>query len=108
MILKLSTLVIVSAPFGNEGGEIFIYTGNDETGVYSEPSQRIKRQGAVDWFGFSVEMAKNLLIVGSPYLDRVETFRLKPAIEVKLTTKWLPSTPIQFETTTIKLWCPAF
>ena len=47
-------------------------------------------------------ISNNLLIIGSPYRDAVETFRLKPAIEVKLTTKWLPTKPIQFEAQTIR------
>ena len=79
-----------------------MYNGNDESGIYNQPSQRIKRDNGVNWFGFSMAMSNNLLIIGSPYRDAVETFRLKPAIEVKLTTKWLPTKPIQFEAQTIR------
>ena len=89
--------LLVAAPFGPDGGEVFLYNGNDASGIYNQPSQRIKRDNGVNWFGFAMAMSNNLLIIGSPYRDAVETFRLKPAIEVKLTTKWLPTAPVQFE-----------
>ena len=99
--------VVVSAPFGEDGGKIFIFNGNPK-GLMSSPSQEIGREQrespitGPDWFGFSTEMSNSLLLVGSPYVDRVEAFKLKPSVKVELSTKLLPNEPIEFENRKIK------
>ena len=99
---------LVSAPFGELGGEVSIYNGAEDGIQGIEPSQRIRRshptkQLVPDWFGFSTELLDDkFLIIGAPKNESVEVYQLKPSVKIEISTKRLPKVPLVFEAREIK------
>ena len=85
--------MLIAAPYGEEG-TISVYNGHSG-GLREEPSQIIKSEGNLNWYGFAMGLRNRQLIVSAPKKDYVDIMALRTPLKLTSYFRKFPTRPIE-------------
>ncbi|CBY37793.1 unnamed protein product, partial [Oikopleura dioica] len=85
--------LLIAAPYG-EKGTISVYNGHSG-GLRAEPSQIIKSEGYLNWYGLAMGLRNRQLVVSAPKKDFVDVLALRTPLKLTSFFRQFPEKPIK-------------